>query len=212
MLDADFYGKAAGILNLAAFVPYILALYGWGFRWGIRILLRLPERAKPNRASWFVWAFVGSVILPTYHYSGAQETIWVPVALVAGPIVVAVLSLRWGEGGWTRFDVCCLVGACISILGWVLAESAVVGLLLALVADACGVAATVRHAYRRPDEENRLAWTLFLAGDTLNLFAVQDWSWAAYATWILPIYMIGHVVPIVGLLWLKQTTSKGDVR
>lgn len=210
MLDADFYGKAAGILNLAAFVPYVLAVFGWGFTRDIR-LVRLPESTKPNRATWFIWTLVGALILPAYHYSGAEETIWVPVALAAGPGLVAVLSIWRGEGGWTGFDLACLLGACVCVLGWVTTGSPVVGLLLALATDGFGAAATIRHAHRHPEEENRLAWTLFLAGDTLNLLAVSDWSWSAYPVWILPAYLALQTLPITLLVYREQPT-KEDTR
>lgn len=209
MSDAALIGMAAGFLNLAAFVPYILAVFGWGFRWNLQFLQRLPSRTKPNRATWFIWAFIGIVILPAYSQSGADETIWVPAALIAGPFVVALLSIKWGEGGWTRFDQVCLTGAFVSVLMWAVTGSPVVGLLFALVADAFGAAATVGHAYRHPKEESRLAWTLFLAGDTLNLFAVTDWSWTAYPVWIFPVYMVAQVLLIVLLVYFNRPAKEG---
>src|SRR3989344_2030384 len=99
MPDADLFGKVAGLLNLAAFIPYVLAIYGWSFRWNIRPLHRIVP-TQPNRASWFIWAFLAAVILPAYSQSGAEETVWVAVALTAGPGIVALLSIKWGEGGW----------------------------------------------------------------------------------------------------------------
>ncbi|OGG79174.1 hypothetical protein A3A39_03590 [Candidatus Kaiserbacteria bacterium RIFCSPLOWO2_01_FULL_54_13] len=196
----------AGLLNLAAFVPYVLGIFGWGIGRNGPVLHRITP-TKPNRATWFIWTFVGSVILPSYHYSGADETIWVPAALTAGPFAVALLSLKWGEGGWTRFDQVCLAGACISVGGWAITGSPVVGLLLALVADGFGAVATIRHAYRRPEEENRLAWILFLVGDLANLLAVTDWSLAALTVWSLPVYMVLQTIPIAVL-----SARKGGAR
>ena len=151
MPDADLFGKAAGLLSLAAFVPYVLAIFGRGFRWNG--ITKLPTPTKPNRATWFIWALLAAVILPAYSQSGAEETVWVAVALTAGPGIVALLSIKWGEGGWTRFDQACLAGAFVSILMWAVTGSPVVGLLFALTADAFGAVATIRHAYHRPKEE-----------------------------------------------------------
>ncbi len=200
-----FFGVTAGLLNLAAFFPYILAIFGWRIGWNPILQRTAPTR--PNRATWFIWAFVGAVILPAYSHSGAEETIWVPGALLAGPIVVALLSIKRGEGGWTPFDQVCLAGATVSALVWAVTGSSVAGLLLALVADGFGVAATVRHAYRKPQEESKLAWSLFFVGDLVNLFAVTDWSWSAFGVWILPSYMMAHVAPIVGILWFRRTAT-----
>lgn len=203
MPDANFFGVVAGLLNLAAFLPYVLAMYGWGIAWNRRPLQKIIP-TQPNRATWFIWAFVGAVILPAYSSSGADETIWVPAALTAGPLIVALLSIRRGEGGWTRFDQACLSGACLSVFMWAITGSPVVGLLFGLAADGFGVAATVRHAYRHPEQENRLAWMLFLIGDITNLFAVTDWSWSAFPIWFLTIYMVGHTLPIVAVLYRQK--------
>ncbi len=197
-----FFGVTAGLLNLAAFFPYILAIFGWRIGWNPILQRTTPTR--PNRATWFIWAFVGAVILPAYSHTGAEETIWVPGANLVGPIVVALLSVRWGEGGWTKFDQACVLGAALSALVWAITGSAIAGLLLALVSDGFGTAATVRHAYRRPDEESRFAWALFFIGDLVNLFAITDWSWSAFPVWILPIYMVASVTPIVIVLWRRS--------
>ena len=203
MPDAAYFGIAAGFLNLVAFVPYILSIFGRRFRWGTSIIER-TTRTAPNRESWLNWAFVGAVVLPAYSLSGAQETAWVAAALVVGPCVVAVLSLKYGEDGWSAFDQACLAGAFMSMLMWALTGSSVVGLLFALAADACGVAATMRHAYRQPRKENGTAWVLFLLGDAINLLAVPDWSWASAPVWIYALYMIGHTGPIVLIIWLRR--------
>lgn len=201
--DAVFVGRVAGLLNLAAFVPYVLAIYGWGFRWNIRLLQKIAP-TKPNRATWFIWALVGAIIAPSYSFSGAEETIWVARALVVGPFIIALLSIKRGEGGWTVFDQGCLLGALLSGLTWWLTGSATLGLVMALVADEFGVVPTLRNACREPSRENKLAWTLFFVGDVINLFAVTDWSWGAFPIWIYPVYMIVHTGPILALLLLHS--------
>ncbi|MBI2610414.1 hypothetical protein HYW60_00545 [Candidatus Kaiserbacteria bacterium] len=205
MFNPAFWGQAAGLLNLAAFVPYVLAIFGWGIGLNSRVLRQI-EPTKPNRATWFIWAFVGAVMLPAYSQSGAEETIWVPAALTAGPLIVALLSLKWGEGGWTRFDQACLAGACVSVAMWYITGSPIVGLLFILATDGFGALATIRHAYRRPEEENRLAWTLFLVGDVANLLAVTDWSWSAFPIWCLPVALVVYTAPVTMLLYGKRKT------
>ena len=64
--------------------------------------------------------------------------------------------------------------------------------------------APLRHAWRKPHEENRLAWTLFLAGDCLNMFAIVDWTWGEWLIWIYPVYMIAHTLPIAVLVYREQ--------
>lgn len=166
-------GKVAGVLSLAAYVPYIISI--------------LRGQTLPNRVSWWIWTVAGFMLGASYYASGANHTIWVPVAYVVGPFIVAVLSIKYGQGGWNRFDQTCLVGAVISITLWWLLGSALVGLVVMLVFDFMGVLPTARKSYYEPESEDRLAWAISLAGSTANLFAVEIW---VFAIAVYPVYMV----------------------
>ncbi len=49
-----------------------------------------------------------------YYGVGGRETMWVPLSFIAGPLLVWILSIWYGEGGWTKFDRWCLAGAFVS--------------------------------------------------------------------------------------------------
>ena len=188
-------GWVAGFLNLAAFVPYIVTMY------------RPDKPTRPNRVSWWIWFSVSLVIAPSYTISGAHNTAWVADALVAGTLVVALLLIRRGQGGWTRFDRACLLGAIVSGICWYVTGSALTGLFMAILADAFGVAGTMRQAYLDPHSESKVAWSLFFAGDLINLLAVQDWSLASFPIWFYAIYMVGHTGPILATLYYRTKTK-----
>ena len=192
-------GWIAGLLTAVAFVIYVLATFGWEIRWNTHFR-RIGESTRPNRATWFIWAFLGVLISLTSLKSGAINTMGVPLVLTAGPLVVAFISIKYGEGGWTRFDKICLAGAFVAVAVWFLSGSAPAALLVSIVADAFGVAPTVLHAYRKPEEESKLAWTLFFLADIVNLFAVTSWSLASFPIWIFTLYMVGHTALIVSIL------------
>ena len=193
MPDAAYLGMAAGILNLAAFVPFIVTIFSDGKR--------------PNRATWIIWAVLNWILLFQYSQTGANETWWVTLGLVVGSTPLALLTLRWGEGGWTRFDLCCIAGAAVSLVVWLYFGSPQTGLLMALAVDGFGVAATIRHAYRKPWEESAIAWSLFFVGDALNVAAVSDWSMDAFGIWIYPVVMALYTTPIFVLTLRKKDPS-----
>ena len=58
-------GFFAGLLSLAAFVPYIIAI--------------VKGVTKPNRATWWIWTTNGLILLASYYASGAESTVWVAV-------------------------------------------------------------------------------------------------------------------------------------
>ncbi|MEI6528551.1 MAG: hypothetical protein WCO10_02670 [bacterium] len=81
-------GIVAGVIAFIAYVVYIKAI--------------LKGETKPNRATWFIWSFVGLVLATSYYYSGAENTIWVPFVEFIGPLAIAILSIKYGEGGQAK--------------------------------------------------------------------------------------------------------------
>lgn len=180
-------GKVAGIISLVAFIPYIFAV--------------LRGETKPNRTTWWIWTVVGLMLGASYYSSGANHTIWVPVSYIIGPFVIAILSIKYGEGGWTRFDRNCLLGAGVSVVLWWIFSSPLVALLINLFIDLMGALPTIRKAYYEPESEDRTAWALFFAGNIVNLFAVETtWTFAIY---VYPIYMV-LVSGIIAILVLAR--------
>jgi hypothetical protein len=96
----------AGVISLAGFLPYVVAI--------------LRRKARPNRATWIIWTTVGGLLFASYDASAGGAARWVPLSDALGPATIAVLSLRHGEGGFTRFDLGCLALAAGSVVGWAL--------------------------------------------------------------------------------------------
>ncbi|MDP3725980.1 MAG: hypothetical protein Q8R36_02160 [bacterium] len=180
-------GKIAGIVCVIAYYPYIRAI--------------LRGETTPNRATWWIWTVVGFMLGASYFSSGANHTIWVPVVFIIGPLAVAILSIKYGEGGWTRFDRRCLLGAGVSLVLWWIFSSPLIALLINLFIDFMGVLPTIRKAYHKPESENRTAWTLFFAGNTVNLFAVESWT---FAISVYPIYMFLGSGLLVAFLFIRR--------
>src|SRR5258707_594803 len=97
-------GQVAGALALAGFVPYVVSI--------------LRRQTVPSRTTWWIWTVVGAMLCASYYAAGARESIWVPVGYALGPLVTALLALRYGEGGWSRFDRACLAGSALSLVLW----------------------------------------------------------------------------------------------
>ena len=80
--NADFVGKLLGIMLLIAFVPYVLAI--------------LRGKTKPNRSTWLICTIV-AFLLGFIYYSEVSHTLWVPVSYIMGPLIVVILSFKYGE-------------------------------------------------------------------------------------------------------------------
>ena len=181
-------GKMAGIISLIAGIPYILAI--------------LRGQTKPNRATWSIWFVVGCLVGVSYYSSGARDTMWVPITYIIMPFIITILSFKYGEGGWTRFDRCCLLGAGMTLVSWWMFDSPLITLIANLFIDFMGGLPTIRKSYYEPEKEDRLAWTLMFISNIANLFAVKQWI---FAIAIYPVYMF-MVSGLIAVLVLRKST------
>jgi hypothetical protein len=179
--------KVAGGISIVAFFMYLRPI--------------LKGKLKPNRATWWIWTVVGFMLSASYFSSSKNHTVWIPVLYAAVPLFVAILSIKYGKGGWTPFDRYCLLGAGLSMLLWWILNSPLIALLINLLIDFLGALPTIRKVYYEPRSEDRAAWTWFFAGNTVNLFAVKSWKFtdASY-----PIYMF----LVTGFIIVLMSTEK----
>lgn len=176
-------GFAAGFLSVICVVPYIVGT--------------IKGKTKPHRVTWWVLTIM-SLIFTANHFSiGGDSTIWLPLCTAIGQLSVAVLSIRYGVGGWRFLDRICIVGIGISLIAWQVFQSPLLSLGFCLAADLIAYLPTMRKAVRAPETENLTCWALISFGGALNLFAIERWDSTEI---ILPIYLFLTTTTVVGLL------------
>jgi hypothetical protein len=182
VLDANTIGMIAGLICLLGFVPYVHSV--------------LKSGKKPNRASWWIWTISGILLAISYYSIGGHTTIWVPLTITIGPLTIALISLKHGEGGWSTFDKLCITAAILSLVAWFLVGPQFT-LYINLIIDFIGALPTIRKAYKDPKSEGVTAWFIFLVGDIVNLFAIQTWTFDIYS---YPVYLVLLCTVMVALI------------
>ncbi|MGL5806647.1 MAG: hypothetical protein ACRC11_14630, partial [Xenococcaceae cyanobacterium] len=157
----------------------------------------LRGKTKPSRTTWWIWTIVGFLLVASYYSSEAINTIWVPVCVAIGHLIIAILSIKYGEGGWKFFDRLCILGTGMSLILWWRYDSPLIALLLNIVIDFLGALPTLVKSYYKPETEDPCPWIIFLAAHTLNLFALNNWS---FKVSVYPLYLFCVVATIVILL------------
>ena len=180
---ARLAGYAAGLLTLAAYLPYIVSV--------------LKEETRPSRSSWFIWTANSAIIAASYREAGAAFAFLMPVGYAAGSAVIALLSLSYGHGGWSRLDKACLAGAGAGLAAWFLWNNPMAALLINIAINLAGTLPTIHKAWRRPETENKAAWVLFFLGTAVNLMAVREW---VFAMAVYPVYMVLLIGLVCGLV------------
>lgn len=173
MIIGEILGIIAGILSF--------------FAYGLYIFTTIFGRTKPNRATWWILTLIGLMVASSYYAGGARATMWVAVSYVLGPFIIAVLSLKYGEGRWEGLDKWCLVIALISVPIWYISKSAILVLMINIFLDFIGLLPTIKKSYLRPQGEDRIAWTITFFASLLNIFAVER---LIFAIAFYPIYLL----------------------
>lgn len=188
-MDWKFYlGILAGAIAFFAYAIYIRSI--------------LRGESKPSRTTWWIWSLMGLVLFLSYFFSGAENTIWVPLVEFIGPLSIAIFSIRYGEGGLdNKTDMICLIGAIVSIIVWIIFNNPVVALTTNLFIDSFALIPTIRKSYLRPENESFKAWFGTWIADTLNLFAVEKIS---FALLIYPVYMFISDTVVIIILKIKK--------
>ncbi|HSB46882.1 MAG TPA: hypothetical protein VLD37_02625 [Candidatus Bilamarchaeum sp.] len=155
-------GILAGIVTLSAFAFYIKDAVG--------------GKSRPNRATWAIWTVLALVITASYYAAGARDTIFAAAAFTLGQASVALVSIRYGTGGWSIFDRLCLGGAFLGIILWFASGSALLALVFAICVDFLGAMPTIKKLLEEPGSESRAAWTVFSLGNLLNVLAIESWT------------------------------------
>jgi hypothetical protein len=187
---AQLSGYTAGILTLAAYIPYVSSI--------------LKKKTRPSRSSWFIWMTVSTIIAVSYNRAGADFAFIMPVGYALGSAVIALLSIRYGADGWTWLDKCCLMGAGLGLVAWGLSDDPMAALLINVAINLAGTLPTIRKAYYYPETENNTAWVLFFAGTEVNLLAVQKWT---FDMAVYPVYMVLIIGLVSGLVVWRRESS-----
>lgn len=201
MFDLNFgdiksiLGMIAGLIALLAYIVYIISIF--------------RGKSKPNRATWWIWAFMGLVLALSYKFSGANNTVWVPYIEFLGPFSIALLSIKYGEGGLkNKTDLICLFGAITSIILWIIFDNPVIALVTNLAVDSFAIVPTIKKSYLRPEGEDFWAWFGTGLADTLNMFAVERFT---FAVLLYPIYMLISDLIIIFILLLRKKGIIKDI-
>ena len=146
-------------------------------------------KTKPSRSTFWIWTLVQGMTAASYAASGGEYAIALSVAYAAMFLFIAILSVPYGSGRWSRFDTYACLGALVSASVWVITQSSSTALVFLLATDLIGALPTIKKSHLCPTEEHRWAWCLTLVAIITNMFSVQHWSGAdiAYSAYIFAV-------------------------
>lgn len=185
-------GIIAGVISFLAHPLYIVAV--------------LKRQTVPHIVTWVLSAFLAGISVFMYHEAGSEETIYVPLGDFIGLTIIAALAWKYGRrGNFTWLDWTCLAGGIAGIALFLIAENPFLAFLATLTAEVLAIIPTMAKTYFSPQEEDFLAWTLTILGNTINFFALS-WSNHTELIYVWTIFVAD------GLVWLLILRGMGVAR
>lgn len=179
----------AGLLYVAAFVPYIRAI--------------LRKETQPAKASWIIWASLDSITLAGML---AKHTVnGLIVCALIGAWMVAILALKYGKSGWSRLDKFSLGGAVLGVVLWGISGNPTFGIVTSLSVVFLGSFPTFASAWNDPSKEDRTAWTIFFISCVVAMFAIPARTLAEAAQ---PVTFLAIETIMVSILYCRPLLGR----
>ena len=165
----------------------------------------LRGKTKPERASWFIWATLGAIAFFSQLAKGATDSLWLSGLGTFYSILIFLLSVRYGVGGFTKRDIVALCVAGIGLLLWSVTKEPAVALLLVIIVDAAGAYVTIVKSYENPESETLITWFLDGTAGLLSALSVGSFNVILLA---YPLYICLANFATVGAILLGKIHLK----
>lgn len=185
------FGYISAILSILMVAPYI------------RDILLL--KTKPERASWFIWTVLGFIAFFSQLAKGATNSLWLTAGQTLAVLIIVLLSIKFGVGGFTKRDIRALIAAGIGLIIWYFTKEAAWALLIVIAVDSVGTLLTAIKSYEDPESETFSTWILSGTSGIFGALAVG----AIYPILLAyPIYIIIANYTIVVTMLLGRRKLK----
>lgn len=190
MIDPEWAGAIASVITVFAYIPYISSI--------------LRGETRPHLITWVVWSVLGAVLTASYYAAGATvAAIIVPALNVLGPVIISCLAIKYGEIGYQLFDVICFITALCGLIGWSVTGNPLFALYICLIVDFSGALPTIKKVAEDQSSENRPAWLLFLAANSINLCTIPEYRFELMA---YPLYLFALPLIVTFFLYRQKAT------
>lgn len=139
----------------------------------------LKGKSKPNLVTWGLWAF--APLIATGAALSAHADLWATVRIFMsgfGPLLIVIAALFISKSYWklSGFDYACGLLSLIALGAWLLADSPVLAILLAAIADLFASIPTIIKAWKYPETETLYTYFVGLFTASIIIPSIPIWN------------------------------------
>lgn len=152
---------------------------------------------KPNRVTWLLWGLFPMITFVAQRAQGVEGLSWATFAAGFTPFLIVLASFLNRRAYWrTRpRDYFLLIGALLGMVLWFVTSDPNYAILFSIVADLLAGLPTLIKAYRHPETESWIAYTISTFGFGIGVLAIPAYTFENYA-------FIGYIFALNGILAL----------
>ena len=186
-MNTNFFAIAATIISAVAFIPYI---------WSI-----IKGETRPSGASWWSWTIINTITVFSSWFAGASwQVLLLPAWLCVSQLAISILSIKRGDNNWDGLNKFCVGGALLGVGLWMVTGQPLIALSISIAADLLASVPNFRHAFKNPEQENKLGWGLGWFSAVFEMFTINKWS-LAESGW--PLYFLFNMSATLFLVMRK---------
>jgi len=190
----QIFGYFSAILSIIMIIPYI------------RDILLL--KTKPERGSWIIWTILGFISFISQMAKGATDSLWMTAGQTIAVLIISLLSIKYGYGGFGKRDIKALFGAGVGLVLWYLTREAAIALIIIILVDGIGTLLTALKSYKDPESETLVTWILSGTSGIFGMLAVGNINLILLA---YPLYIMMANYLIVGAIVLGKRRNKNTI-
>lgn len=148
--------------------------------------------AKPHRTTRLVLLVIAVLSTASLFANNDTVAVWLAGVTTVQAVIVFVLSIKYGMGGWAKLDLLCLAIALAGIVAWRMTDNPLLGLYFSILADFTGVIPTIIKTYRLPKTEIATFFILDSCAAIFTLLALRTHGIndVAYPLYILAVNIL----------------------
>jgi len=155
----------------------------------------LLGKAKPHRTTFFIFVLINSLAFASLFAQHDTVAIYLAFFNAASLLIIFLLSLKYGMGGWAPLDIVCLLIALVGITIWKFTSIPMIALYSAIFADIVSLIPTFKKIYFHPKTEVWEFWFIGFLSALLNLLAVKSWDFNSI---LFPLFLtIANLVTVL---------------
>jgi hypothetical protein len=136
-------------------------------------------KSKPNLITWGLWA--SAPLIGAGAALSAKADVWATVRIFIsgfGPLLVFLAAFIVKQGYWklSKLDYACGSLSVIALGAWLLADSPIVAILLAAVADVFATLPTLFKAWKHPETETLYTYFVGLFTAAIVIPSIPVWN------------------------------------